>query len=128
MLPLVKNLVKRKCETMRCRDAAASTFVAKVRGELFAHFHAVALKVTAVWGIDCLACQDEFFVNNLPVVKYSDEHALYFGLHLSLLFRSPRIWTFPLGGSLLCVRIITVNPALVTSDNLVNNVASSHKI
>jgi hypothetical protein len=34
---------KRKCETVRC-DAAASSFVAKVRGEFFAHFHAVAVK------------------------------------------------------------------------------------
>jgi hypothetical protein len=27
------------------------------------------------------------------------------------------MWTFPLGGLLLCVRIITINPALITSDN-----------
>jgi hypothetical protein len=26
-------------------------------------------------------------------------------------------WTFPLGKLLLCLRVITVNPALVTSDN-----------
>jgi hypothetical protein len=36
--------LKRKCETVRCRDATASSFVAKVRGEVFAHFHAVAVK------------------------------------------------------------------------------------
>jgi hypothetical protein len=32
--------------------------------------------VTAVWGIDCLACQDEFFVNNPLDVKENYEHAL----------------------------------------------------
>jgi hypothetical protein len=41
-----------KCETVRCRDATASYFVAKFRGEVFAHFYAVALNVTAVCGID----------------------------------------------------------------------------
>jgi hypothetical protein len=29
---------------VNCRDATASSFVAKVRGEVFAHFHAVAVK------------------------------------------------------------------------------------
>jgi hypothetical protein len=37
-------LWKRKCETVRCRDAAANSFVIKVRGEVFAHFHAVPVK------------------------------------------------------------------------------------
>jgi hypothetical protein len=45
MLVLVKNiLMKRKCETVRCRDATASSSVSKVRGEVFAHFHAIAVK------------------------------------------------------------------------------------
>jgi hypothetical protein len=30
--------------------------------KLFAHFHAVAVKVTVECGIGCLACQDEFFL------------------------------------------------------------------
>jgi hypothetical protein len=38
-------------------------------------------------------------VNNLLDVKENDEHA------------------FPLGGLLLCLRAITINPALITSDN-----------
>jgi hypothetical protein len=29
-------LVKKECDTVRCRDAAASSFVAKVRGQVFA--------------------------------------------------------------------------------------------
>jgi hypothetical protein len=45
MLFLVKNsMVKRKCETVRCHDAAASSFVTKVQGEVFAHFHKVTVK------------------------------------------------------------------------------------
>jgi hypothetical protein len=35
---------KRKCETVRCRDATASSIAAKVRGEVFAYFHTVAVK------------------------------------------------------------------------------------
>jgi hypothetical protein len=45
MLFLVKNsLAKRKCETLCCHGATASSFVAKVRGEVFSYFHAVAVK------------------------------------------------------------------------------------
>jgi hypothetical protein len=41
---IVKNsLLKRECETVRCRDATASSFLAKVWGKVFAHFHAVAV-------------------------------------------------------------------------------------
>jgi hypothetical protein len=45
VLILVKNfLVKRQCKTLLCCDAAANSFVAKARGAVFAHFHAVAVK------------------------------------------------------------------------------------
>jgi hypothetical protein len=73
---------------VRCHDATASYFVAKVRIEVFAHFHAVALNVTVVRGIDCLAYQDEFFVDNPLDIEENDEHALDFLLQLSRLFRS----------------------------------------
>jgi hypothetical protein len=52
-------------------------------------------------------CQDKFFVNNPIDVKENDKHTLDSGLH------------FPLGGLMLCLRVITVSPALVTSDNTV---------
>jgi hypothetical protein len=42
--------------------------------------------VTIICGIDCLACQDEFFVKNPSDVKENDEHALDYALHLSHLF------------------------------------------
>jgi hypothetical protein len=54
---------------VRCLDATASSFIAKV-----------------VCGIDCLACQDDFFVNNPLDVKENYEHALNFVLHLTRLF------------------------------------------
>jgi hypothetical protein len=51
-----------------------------------------------MYGIDCLACQDELFVKNPLHVK---DFALL----------------FPLGGLLLCLKVITVNSSVVTSDN-----------
>jgi hypothetical protein len=44
-------------------------------------------------------------VNNALDVKENDEHALDLALH------------FQLGGLLLRIMVITVNPALITSDN-----------
>jgi hypothetical protein len=66
---------------MHCRDATSGSFVAKFRREVIAHFHVVAVKVC---GIDCMACQDEFFVKNPANVKEDDEHALDFSLHFLL--------------------------------------------
>jgi hypothetical protein len=39
-----KSQMKRKCEMVRCRNATASSFVAKVQGEVFARFHAIVVK------------------------------------------------------------------------------------
>jgi hypothetical protein len=45
MLFLIKHsLVRKKKLTVRFRDAAASSFVAKVQGEIFANFHPFAVK------------------------------------------------------------------------------------
>jgi hypothetical protein len=35
---------KRKCEMVRCHDATASSFVEKVWGEVFTHFHLIVVK------------------------------------------------------------------------------------
>jgi hypothetical protein len=54
MLFLLKTIPwwKRKCETVRCRDATASSFVTKVRGEVFAHFHAFVTKRNSnIWNL-----------------------------------------------------------------------------
>jgi hypothetical protein len=70
--------------------------------------------VKIVCGIDLLACQDKLFMNNPLDIKENVEHALDFAVHLSHFFRSWWVWTFP---SLLCLRVITINPALVTSNS-----------
>jgi hypothetical protein len=45
MLFLVKKFPgEKEVETLHCRDARKSSFVSKVRGEVFAHFHAVTVK------------------------------------------------------------------------------------
>jgi hypothetical protein len=51
------------------------------QGEVFTH-HSLVCR------IDFLACQDEFFVNNLLDVKENGEHALDFAFHSSRLFWS----------------------------------------
>jgi hypothetical protein len=35
---------KGKSETVHCRDTTASSFIAKLRGKVFTHFHAVTIK------------------------------------------------------------------------------------
>jgi hypothetical protein len=47
------------------------------------HKTAFLPKVTVACGIDCLAHQDEFFVNNPLDVKENDEHSPDFALRLS---------------------------------------------
>jgi hypothetical protein len=73
---------------MCCHDATASSFVAKCQGEVFAHFHAIAVKHHSSMQNWVLACQDEFFMNNPSDVEESDKHALDFALRLSRLFQS----------------------------------------
>jgi hypothetical protein len=53
------------------------------------HIFTLSLKdVTVVCRIDCLACQDEFFVKNSRDGKGNYEHTLDFALRLSCLFQS----------------------------------------
>jgi hypothetical protein len=68
------------------RDATASSFVAKVRGEAFGNLHAVAVKVTVVCESECLVCHDDFFINKPLNAKENEEHAFYFALHVYHLF------------------------------------------
>jgi hypothetical protein len=49
---------KRKCETARCRDSTASSFVTKFRGEVLSTFSRSRVKRHSTM------CQDEFFVNS----------------------------------------------------------------
>jgi hypothetical protein len=63
-------------ETACCRDTTVSSYAAKVRGEVFAHFQSVAVEVTAVCGTGGFTCQDELIVDNPIDVKENGEHAL----------------------------------------------------
>ena len=68
-------------------------------------------------GIHSLACWDKFFMHSPLDVKESDDHALEIAFHLSGLFWPWRRGAFPLGGLSLCLRVVTINPALITSDD-----------
>jgi hypothetical protein len=82
-------------ETVRCRDATASSFVAKVRGEVFAHFHAVVVK---------RHCSVRNWLFSLPGRVLYEQPTLYrrtwwtmlwaFFLCISRPFRSWWVWTF----------------------------------
>jgi GGDEF domain-containing protein len=50
-------------------QSTANSFVAKIRGEVSAHFHEIPENITVECGIDCFACQNEFFTNNTLDVK-----------------------------------------------------------
>jgi multisubunit Na+/H+ antiporter MnhG subunit len=43
--------------------------IVKVKDDVFTYFHAVAKNAMVVYGINCLACQDRFSVNNSLDVK-----------------------------------------------------------
>ena len=65
-------------------------------------------------GIHSLACWDKFFMRNPLDVKESDDHALENAFHLSGLFWLWWLAAFPLGRMSRCLRVVTVNPAIVT--------------
>jgi hypothetical protein len=72
-----------KCETVRRRHGKLSPNFGAKSSHIFTQS---PQNVTVVCGIDCLACQDEFFVDNPPYVKGKYEHALDFALQLCRLF------------------------------------------
>jgi hypothetical protein len=79
MLLLVKNpMVKKDGARQRCRDATGRSLVAKVRGEVFAHFHTVVVIRHSSLQNLLLGLPDELFD-----VNENYERALDFGLHLS---------------------------------------------
>jgi hypothetical protein len=61
-----------KCETGRCHGEAARYVLAKVRGDVFARFHAVAAKVVLEPVTDILACWDRCFA--VPQLLYRWRH------------------------------------------------------
>jgi hypothetical protein len=72
-----------KRETVRCREATATSFFGQNSGAKSSHiFKQSPLSVTAEYIIDCFTCQEEFIMNNPIDVKVDDEHALDFALYL----------------------------------------------
>jgi hypothetical protein len=64
---------------VRCRDAKVSTFVANARKEVFANFHADAVRLDSLSWKEC-------FVNSPLDVKENYDHSLHFVLHISRAF------------------------------------------
>jgi hypothetical protein len=71
----VENGTVRRCVVMMQQSIILSP---KSGAKCWHIFKQSSYNVTVVGGIDCLACQDEFFANNALDVKESDEHALEF--------------------------------------------------
>ena len=68
-------------------------------------------------GFHRLAFWEKFFVHNLPGFKESYNRALDIAFHLSGLSWPWLRGAFPLGGLLLCLRVVTVNPVLISGDD-----------
>jgi hypothetical protein len=92
---------------VRFRDATVGSFVAKVRGEVFVHFHAVPINLQSTQYANCffLPSKGKLFVNNFLYIKENDYHALDFVLQLS------RLLFFGLGEfGRSCVRLMLSFP------------------
>jgi len=100
----------------RCHGETARSALTKVWGDVFMQ---LPQNIAVEPGIHSLACWNKFFVHNPLDIKESDDHddhALNIAFHLSGLSWPWQHGAFPLGGLLLCLRFVTVNLALITSD------------
>jgi hypothetical protein len=79
VLFLVKNFLGEKGSVRGCQSS---------RRSLRTFSHSVRISVHSITRIHYLACQDEFFVNNLFDVKENYEHAFDVALQLASLSRS----------------------------------------
>jgi hypothetical protein len=129
---------ERKYETVHCSDATARSFVTNVRGEVFSHFHVVAVKRHSsmrnwLFGLPGRILSEQS-------VKENDEHALDFALHLPRHFRSRWVCTFRvrllLSSPNACLIIARVSVALFprfaqnltyTRRSCVRSIAKSHQ-
>jgi hypothetical protein len=67
----------RKCETGRCPSEAAKSVLAKVRGDVFARFHAVAAEHRIESGIHSLACWDRCFALTQLLYRWRHHSAIF---------------------------------------------------
>ena len=72
-----------------------------------------------------LFSRDVLMMNQPVNVEECNQHVLDTGLHLPRFLRSRRWCRVPLGGHLLCFRVIPVNPAFFTSDYRGHRTANS---
>jgi hypothetical protein len=102
---------------VRCRDAKANSFVAKFRGKVLAHFHAVAVKRHSSMLNWLFGLSGRIILKNSLDVKENYDHPLDFALHLSRLFQSRWVWIFRvrlmLSSSNACLIIARVSVSLV---------------
>jgi hypothetical protein len=68
---------ERKCETGPCHSEAARTVLAKVRGDVFARFHAVAAKVAVEPVIHSLACWDRCFALPQLLCRWQHQSGIF---------------------------------------------------
>jgi hypothetical protein len=73
---------------VRCRDATASSLSQNFGAKTLHILSSRRKKVTAACGIDCFACQDEFFAVNPFDAKGNDEQPHDFALRLYHLYLS----------------------------------------
>ena len=62
--------------------------------------------------------RNKFWVDNTVCIKKRNQHRLHFGLHSPCFFGMWWSWTLPLAWLLLCLRVIGVAPAFITSTDL----------
>lgn len=107
-----------RCEQGHCHGEASTFSLTTGQSITSSHFQAIAANITKEAGIHSLACRDKFLMHNSFVVIKIDYHTPDTAFWLSDIFWSWWRWTFPLEQLLLCLQIITINPALLTSYDL----------
>jgi hypothetical protein len=86
LLSVKNSRWKRKYEIVCCRDATAISFVAIVRGKVFAHYHTVAEKHHSSMRNWLFGLPGWILCEQSRDVRENDEHAVGFAMHLSGLF------------------------------------------
>ena len=107
-----------KCETGRCHGEVARSVLAKVGGVVFALFHAVSAKLRSRTQNSQFCLLGQILCAQSPWCQrkwrsWSWDCFSPVWPFFGLWWRG----AFPLGGLSLCLGVVTVNPALITSDD-----------
>ena len=106
-----------KCETGICHGEAARSVLSKVWGDVFARFHAVAAKRRSRTRNSYFDLLGQILCAQSPWRQRKWWSCCWHCFSPVWPFLTLITWGFPLGGLLLCLRVVTVNPALITSDD-----------